>query len=71
MSDLIKCHFTREELEYINAVMCREQVLSAYVDKHFKGLETIGVQMTYLKQPNILGKLLSYLKKAGEVRDDG
>jgi hypothetical protein len=60
----IQCNFTKEELEYLNAVIVREQYLTEYVRKQLGGLGILGVALPYLVQPNIVGKLLSYLKKA-------
>lgn len=65
-NELITCHFTLQELEYINAAICREVALSKYVDKQLEGLELVGVKMNYLEQPNIFGKLLSYIKKGSK-----
>ncbi len=60
---LIRCHFTLEELEYLENIIKREQVLAHFASSQIYGLEILGVKLIHIKQPNIFGKLQSYIKK--------
>lgn len=60
---LIVCHFTLEELEYINDLMIRNQVLTKHIRNQLKDLDLLGVKLEYLPQPDMVGKLLSYIRQ--------
>jgi hypothetical protein len=66
-SKLIRCHFTLQELEYINDLIAREQILTSFVTRQLRCLELLNVRLPKLEQPNIIGKLLSYIKHAKET----
>ncbi len=60
---LIKCHFTQKELIYFRDVIACEKVLTNYVGEKIKGLDALGVKLLSLETPNVIGKLLSYIRR--------
>lgn len=66
---LIVCHFTQEELEYLSTVIVREDILTKYVSRSLGGLYILGVELKTFTQPNIVGKLLSYIEKAKSLNE--
>lgn len=63
---LVKCHFTVGELEYLNKVIIREQIMHGHLKDQLSPLKVLGVTFEKLESPNIIGRILSYIKKGKE-----